>query len=199
MADRCGAVHPEDSTRVCILKGTGHGDHVDGSGKPWTDHQRVEQVKANTQTRRSKKRSATMRSITKRARDGKRRIIAGDEGPGLDPQIVGVWQQDEWQTYAGPIVERFLTECPTEFTTAEDVWPLLEKPEEMRAMSVLVQSLLRAGWIEEVAAKRLRGTYHTKDGHEFAENKLVPVYRSKICRQSNLAIWGESSHDSVNS
>lgn len=175
----CGAIHPLNTDRTCIKRGADHADHADPEGI-WPNETVIEQVRERAEFRKAKKRRGGARALAKKARDGKRAILAGDSGPGLDPEILVRWQADEWQAYAGPIVESFLRRHEGEFTTAEDIWPLLDRPEEMRSMSVLVQAFLRAHYIEEVAAKRLRGTYRTKDGFEFAENKLVPIYRSLI-------------------
>lgn len=189
MSKTCGAPHPDDPSRTCISKSDTHGDHGDRQGL-WPRPERVALVKAFTESRRSKKRTRTLRSLGQRAREGKKRILAGDTGPGIPAEIEGRWVADEWHTYAGQIIEDFLKQRRDDFTTAEDVWPLLDRPEEMRAMSVLIQGFLREGYIEEVAAKRLRGTYRTKDGFEFAENKLVPVYRSRVLQEKVQPSWG---------
>lgn len=66
------------------------------------------------------------------------------------------------------------------FTTPEDIWPLIRRPAEMRSMVVVVRRMVSRGLMAEVGAKRLSGTYHTREGDEFKMNKLVPIYQSLV-------------------
>ncbi len=84
---------------------------------------------------------------------------------------------DDWVEYALGVLRKFLAERTTDFTTPEDLWPLVVSPPERRKMTEVVNIAVKRGWMREVAAVRLRGTYRTQDGHEFKMNKLVPVYR----------------------
>jgi hypothetical protein len=197
MTDRCPATHPQDETRHCLARG-GHASHMDAQGS-WENVGYAEQVKdameAAREAKRGKRKGSKLRGIMSDAREGYQAILAGDEGPGLDPEIVGRWHQDEWQSYAGKIIDEFLAGRTEYFTTAEDIWPLLDAPEEMRQISVLIRSYKARGLIVEAASKRLRGTYRTKDGVEFQENKLVPVYESRMMQtfEVNPPRWGNSA------
>jgi hypothetical protein len=86
----------------------------------------------------------------------------------------------EWVEHASKVLHGFLRTRHEAFTTPEDLWPLLDAPEEMREMVQVVRRALRGKWMTEVAAKRLTGVYRTRDGVEFKMNKLVPVYESLI-------------------
>jgi hypothetical protein len=179
----CGAKHPEIEGVTCTIKrpqGT-HSPHTDWEHPPWLDKEFEERRKLLKSNRKVKP-GAKARLHTKVVNSRKENLEAELRrvSPGVPQEAEGKWQQDPWVTYAGQTFQRFLEQRPESFTTAEDVWPLLERPEEMRAMVQVVRRLLRAGYMEEVGAKRLKGVYRTKDGHEFAENKLVPIYRSLI-------------------
>lgn len=89
-------------------------------------------------------------------------------------------QDPEWVNNAVKVFHDFLSDRAEDFTTPEDLWPLLDSPREMREMVQVVRRALRQKWIEEVAAKRLNGVYRTRDGVEFKMNKLVPIYRSLL-------------------
>lgn len=92
-------------------------------------------------------------------------------------------QEAEWVVYATQVFYDFLLDRTEPFTTPEDLWPLLEPPKEMREMVQVVRRALREGWIKEIAAKRLNGTYVTKgEAVAFKMNKLVPIYRSTLAR-----------------
>jgi hypothetical protein len=39
---------------------------------------------------------------------------------------------------------------------------------------------LRAGWMHEESAVRIKGEWKTADGESFPLNKLVPIYKSDI-------------------
>lgn len=176
MAERCGEQHPEDRTRLCDLPPGPHGDHLDfaHSTDPWPNvevQRRVAIKKANGSGRRAKRRS-DMAQLAATI------VVAKREG--IPAEARQKWEQEPWLAYATEVFMGFLRGREEPFTTAEHVWPLLECPEEMRAMSVVTQRMLRGGVIREQGATRLRGTYRTKDGVEFRENKLVPVYRSLI-------------------
>ena len=88
------------------------------------------------------------------------------------------WVDDACQT-----LFEWLKHRQDPFTTAEDVWCLLDHPPgDMRVMRRVVSTALRRGWITEVDAKRLNDRYRTKDGHVFEMNKLVPIYQSLLSR-----------------
>lgn len=91
---------------------------------------------------------------------------------------VAEWSKDAWvdRTYA-TLVAWVRQNGASVFTTPEDIWPLIDAPREMRAMVLPVRRAIKNGIIIEVGAKRLRDTYRTRDGVEFAMNKLVPIYQ----------------------
>lgn len=91
---------------------------------------------------------------------------------------------DPWEEEALAIFYRFLLTRVEPFTTPEHLWPLIEAPGEMRKMVSVVRRALRGGWIREVGATRLTGTYFTLDHREFKMNKLVPLYQSLLPRGS---------------
>lgn len=92
------------------------------------------------------------------------------------------WTEEAWLDNARAIFEEFRAiGIGTPFTTPEDLWPCLPDPlpdVDRRIVRRLVSEALSAGTIREVSAKRLRGTYHTAEGHEFQMNKIVPVYEA---------------------
>lgn len=181
---KCGEQHPDGETS-CFLKVEDHGGHHwDKQGRSWEHTELVKQVKAEAALAKgTSKKSAkqVLTGVAAAASQGRRETLARERGyphTGVPAEAVTKWDSTGWTREAEAVFREFLRTRQEPFTTAEDVWPLLDRPEEMRAMSVVTQRLLRSGAIEEVASKRLRGIYRTRDGHEFAENKLVPVYRS---------------------
>lgn len=186
MAVKCGVPNPEAPGMTCYLKPP-HATHQDIAGGKWahTQLREDEKVRRENPIRKPGKRaSKRLLSATAQAAEARRKALEAERGrvsPGVPSEAVGKWMMDEWVTYAGGVFTEFLKQHPGPFTTAEDVWPLLDRPEEMRMMVQVVRALLRARHMEEVGAKRLKGVYRTKDGYEFAENKLVPIYQSLIC------------------
>lgn len=173
---RCGEQPPDPEWGTCHLSASRHADHVDKDGHLWSDQRRIDM--AQRVATPSRKRSDRQKAASMVA--GVRPFQHSD--PVATSEIRGGWTIDEWVEYAGRIFYQFLLARPEPFTTAEDFWPLVEKPEEMRHFRRVVQSHLKAGHMEEVGSKRLRDTYRTKDGHEFPMNKLVPIYQSRIHR-----------------
>ncbi len=179
----CAQHHPEDQGRTCLLPVGSHSHHSDAAGV-WPNE--TPSVQAQVQMLATPRKSRTVkgkaREIRSRAQEGIDAHRAEERREnGIPPEAVAKWAQDDWATYAGRVTDAFLRQRSEPFTTAEHLWPCLDAPEEMRALSLLVRRLLKAGHIEEVGATRLKGTYTTKDGHSFQENKLVPIYRSTIC------------------
>lgn len=175
----CGATHPEHPERVC-KRTPPHIDHDDATGDPegmWTTEadQRAHRIRKENKPGRRRGQKVLTRLGAEVAM-GRRTM-----DPGVPTEALTAWSKEAWQPYAMGVFQRFLTQRVTPFTTAEDVWPLLHTPEEMRAMVVVVRRMLSTNLMVEEGAKRLRGVYHTLDGDEFAENKLVPIYRSLIC------------------
>jgi hypothetical protein len=140
----------------------------------------------------------TMAELRQRTKSDRKRLVemadrvrpATTVGPPslevLSPDVRSQWENQikhpEWVEYASKVFYDFLRERTEPFTTPEDVWPLLDAPEEMREMVQVVRRALRDGWIKEVAAKRLNDVYRTKDGIEFKMNKLVPIYQSQYIK-----------------
>jgi len=108
-------------------------------------------------------------------------LLAAVRGESLD-EIKRGWSatKEAWLAEARKVLHDYCRQHGAPFTTAEDIWPLLDAPGEMRAFVTPVQHALRRRWMVEVGSKRLRGVYVTRDGREFEENKLVPVYQSRI-------------------
>ncbi len=162
MTQICGATHPvsgETCEKSALL--TEHkGNHL-GGGVAWPDPERIELL-----TRDIRKPSK---------RPGKNR--AGS----VISQFLG--SKDEWAEDAYATLVEWLRANDSDFTTAQQFWPLLVAPADKRSLSIVVQRLLREKKIEEVGSTRLRGTYLTQDGVPFEENKLVPIYRSRIAGQ----------------
>lgn len=175
----CKAPHPEDAERRCQRAEGTHADHSDREGI-WPNEKVREALRikrAHGTNRRGRKKSPHQELVGIAASGA--RGIREFNGGGVPVEAEQAWSKQAWLPYATETFRTFLREHPgREFTTAEDVWPLLETPEEMRAMVVVVRTMLREHGMVEVGAKRLKGTYRTKDGVEFAENKLVPIYRA---------------------
>jgi hypothetical protein len=64
-----------------------------------------------------------------------------------------------------------------DFTTAEDVWPLLDWPGDGRIMDRPVREALKAGMMTRIGTRYLGGVYHSRDGHAFKQNKHASLYR----------------------
>lgn len=180
---RCASVHPEDPDRSCLVAGGVHADHMDSQGT-WPNPEVTEriEVRQRQSVRRSKANKGHLRKIAAEGIRGRREFLETERRArgiqvGIPPEAVGKWAKDVWLAYAEEVFVEFLSIRTEPFTTAEDVWPLLYAPEEMRAMSLVTQRMVRQGRMREVGAKRLRGVYRTRDGVEFAENKLVPLYQ----------------------
>lgn len=180
----CGAQHPEGEGR-CIKPESGHADHYDGT-RGWTDPEIAERMRIVREqgARREGGKAGTRRHLVQIAAGGARGVREFRGGGGPPPAAEERWSRETWVPYAKGVLFDFLRQHPGEFTTAEDVWPLLDAPQEMRAMVLVVRAGLKEKAMHEVRAKRLRGEYRTKDGVVFAENKLVPVYQSLICTGS---------------
>lgn len=99
---------------------------------------------------------------------------------GIPVDAETAWSRDAWQARTRGAFRDFLRDRSEPFTTAEHFWPLIDAPREMRALSTVVRGAIRDNWIEEHGAVRLREVYHSRDGVQFAMNKLVPVYVSLI-------------------
>lgn len=183
--NRCGTRHPEERERTCVLAAGGHDHHADALGI-WPNPEVLERVEIARTHRPSKKGSrAKMLGLAAKASADRIEFLRGERQEqaaslGVPAEAMQAWSKDAWQAYAERVLTDFLKTRTEPFTTAEHVWPLLDKPEEMRSLARLVQRLLRSKQIEEVGAVRLRGEYQTRDGYRFAENKLVPIYRSKV-------------------
>lgn len=168
MPDLCHEPHPDHPEVTCIKEAPCTGYHIAEDGQPW-GYTPVES-KARKQTR--------IQGIVERA---KKPVRTGP--PTSVPQEVEeAWQRDQgqWLKQAQQTFREFLVQRRSDFTTPEHFWPLVDSPPQRRAFSLVVQQALRENWIVEVGAVRLRGTYETRDGQQFAMNKLVPVYRSQL-------------------
>lgn len=205
---RCNETNPEHPALVCIQPEGRHLDHLDAAGGMWPNTLVREAMARAPKKRRGGGRDRSKASADARAQitemaararhearvnplaDGRRAASTG-----IPAEAVVAWSKEEWAKHAAEVFHSFLHTRTEPFTTPEHVWPLLDAPGEMRAMSLVVQALLRAGLIEEVGSKRLRDTYRTRDGVEFAMNKLVPIYRSLMVGQM-LDVDSSESFDS---
>ena len=191
---RCGSAHPETPQDTCIQPDGIHADHVSKTGKVWPN-EHAAALRATLPVRRggtgraaSKAGSASVARVNKiaaRTRPPQQAAPVPHAEPSHGPSeaAVAAWDAEGWVAKTAPVIHRFLHTRAEPFTTPEHLWPLLDAPAEMRAMSRVVQALLREGLIEEVGAKRLRDTYTTRDGVQFAMNKIVPIYRSTMVGQ----------------
>lgn len=188
---RCGDPHPE-SQNPCILPETSHSHHGSKEGESWPNTM-VQEALAKRPTRRggkgrgaSKPSDATIkkvRDMSGRARPETHVNPINDHRPpshGPSPESVAAWDADGWVDRTFGTLTTFLRDRHEPFTTPEHFWPLIEAPREMRAMSRVVQRALRQNILQECGAKRLKDTYRTRDGVEFAMNKIVPVYQSLL-------------------
>lgn len=179
MSPRCNASDPDNPEHLCRKPPDEHEYHAGRTGT-WVNPDYSGPTMDDYRTRRPSKggRKRKMAALVGPTESAPLPPLSG--GTGVPPEAAECWDAQEWTAQAKATVRSWLDEnSDRPFTTAEDWWPLLDRPEEMRAMSRVVQSLLREGEIEEVGSKRLRGVYCTRDGHSFSENKLVPVYRAR--------------------
>lgn len=164
----CAEPHPTSTDRACIHPGhERHANHNDGRrlvDSAWPNSAFVSRVPKKAPGRKNTKSALS-------------KFLGSSDAPN---EATAAWARDQWTEDAYQAVRQWLTATSETFTTAEQWWPLLSAPKEMRALSVVVKRLLREGCIEEVGAVRLRGVYTSADGVEFKENKLVPQYRSRI-------------------
>ena len=171
MADYCGSAHPDDADRVCRQNSLPHRSHADGAGT-WPNPEYVGPTMDSLRQRREH-----------RAKGGAvKQLGAFVGGSTLSSEVEEKWDRQGWVDGAKSVVREFLLHRSEPFTTAEHWWPLLDAPQEKRAMVQVVRWAVRQGLMREVGARRLRDIYRTRDGHEFQENKLVSVYQSRICR-----------------
>lgn len=162
--DHCGST---EGGRVCILPRGRHAAHFDGT--TWWDAPGVSIPPPSGRSSKVSNRGRKM-LLDARAR------TEPDEGSVLKPRP---WTEERWLAQASDIFEEFLAARTEPFTTPEHLWPLLPDPlpdVDRRILVRLVRSALRAGVIREQGARRLKDTYRTADGSEFAINKLVPIY-----------------------
>lgn len=187
MSAYCHAEHPDHPGARCRLDPGNHERHLSTKGS-WPNTEFVGMTAAEVATRkpatggRKKRQEQTARSLGDLIAIRAKAAAAAAGGPStLTDEMAEKWDATPWVDAAKRVTLRWLSEHPEPFTTAEHWWPLLNQPEEMRAMVRVVQAHLRAGRMVEVGTKRLTDTYRTRDGHEFAMNKKVPVYQSRIC------------------
>ncbi len=194
---RCHEPHPEIAESLCVVPEGQHLDHIDLAGNVWPNGP-AREAHSRRPTKRGKGRRAGEASDAAKAKI--KEIAAAVErerrvnplADGRRPATTGVpaasaveWSKEAWAHETTGTLQVFLVARQEPFTTPEHLWPLIDSPNgDMRAMSVVVQAALRGQWIEEVGSKRLRDVYRTRDGVEFAMNKLVPIYRSKIFGES---------------
>lgn len=171
----CGEPHPDDQTLRCSMPPGNHQYHtavrpgVPPLGVDWKNADYVEAVRHRT---------SSQRQVLKRDLADRVRRAAG----GVPDEAAEHWRatKGQWIEQAKHALHDYARHHPGPFTTAEDIWPLVDCPGEMRAFSLVVQYALRHRWIVEDGFKRLRGTYATRDGVLFSENKAVPIYRSRL-------------------
>lgn len=91
------------------------------------------------------------------------------------------WTESAWVAHAEEVLAGLLATRDEPFTTPEHLWPLLPDPlpdVDRRALVTVVRRAVRSKAMAEVGSRRLRDTYRTADGAEFAINKLVPIYQA---------------------
>lgn len=122
------------------------------------------------------------REVTRRIEQSGRASRTGAPQVGSAPpkEAEESWRetQEKWLVQATAAL-REVCEQMEEFTN-EAVWARVDNIREKRAMVLVVRHGLRAGWMHEDHAVRIKGTWRTRDGVEFPLNKLVPVYRSDL-------------------
>jgi hypothetical protein len=177
VAEKCRAPHPKDAARLCDNHAVTHAEHWDRAHPgEWWPNEEAHQRLAMMRTQKSGRKSGRSKGLAQVAAA----IIVSKRGD-LPSEAREKWLKEPWVAYAGEEFIAFLKGREEPFTTAEDVWPRLETPEEMRALSLVTRRMLADRLMVEVGAVRLKGTYFTKDGTSFKENKLVPIYQSTIC------------------
>ena len=178
MDETCGHEHPSQPGVHCDKAQHPFGAHMHrGTGTVWAG------VAAPVRTRGAK--GGRVRQIVDAIESSG---LAESTGPprlpsqGPPPQAARSWQEQQraWIAAARAALRKV---CETNETfTNELVWARVDDIRERRAMVLVTRYGLRAGWMHEDHAVRVKGTWATRDGHEFPLNKLVPVYRSDLFR-----------------
>lgn len=170
---RCGAEHPEDAKRTCILFGTGHADHMDLTGH-WQDPQ---VLAASAERRANSKRGRRSRQTQAR------HDLAGLVQKVIEGKAEGMARAATSET-SRPFRTTFflaMAELATtsEFVSTNTTWELLEARGYQRkghanAAGTVGPSGVKLGLWEVVSReKNTSGNYHSTDD-------VVNVYRSKI-------------------
>lgn len=173
----CGEPHPEKPGVVCTMPETPvhpwhtavRTDTVPPTSIDWRNEDWSEATKPRTKAQRAEK----MASLTERMK----------VATGVPAEAAAAWSTHDkgvWIEQAKKTLRTYCLHHGEPFTTPEDIWPLLDAPAEMRALSTVVQHALRQHWIKEVSARRLNEVYTSRDGHLFPMNKISPIYQSRI-------------------
>lgn len=187
---RCGSIHPSKPEVACTIKldtDSNHPDHydrkanVDWPNLDWVPDRKVVHVNkraaiqvAADAAKATGQPDRVGRPPTPAEHLAEQRPVQAD----VPAEAVQAWSRDDWVEGAYTVLVGWIRSHPgQQFTTPEDIWPLLTAPREMRAMVLPVRRAIKHGLMAEVGAKRLRETYRTRDGVEFPMNKLVPIYR----------------------
>lgn len=168
---------------VCLAQEGPHGDHIAKGGNTWPNEMVLSQAQHRSKGLTVQAIVAGARPSSTAARDTGHLLLTQSPrgvGESIPAEARQAWSQQDWTKATEQRFREFLLTRAEPFTTAEDFWPLITAPQQMRALSVVVQSALRQEWLCEQGAVRLRGLYRSADGVEFKMNKLVPVYLSRI-------------------
>lgn len=163
---RCGDA---DEDSLCILPDGKHGHHTDGDR--WWPNPEVLAEQANKPKKIEERRGRAKSAASAESRAVLRDIRADMTGRHIDPE--------GWREHVLKVLASFLEDHDGDFTTPEDIWPLIEEPDvDRRNMQKVVQTALRSGLIARTGRTKFLGdTYYTADGHPFEMNKYVPIYR----------------------
>jgi len=182
-AEHCPEVHP--SGAVCVMPPGQHAWHtgtvphsMPPRGADWPNEGYVAPLKTMTKGQRELHKASLRERV--RAVQGPNNLVQ-NSGAAVD-DMTASWAANkaDWLASAARTLHGYCQGHAGPFTTPEDIWPLLDNPGEMRAFSVTVQRALKRRWMTEVGAVRLPGTYSTRDGVTFKQNKFCPIYQSLI-------------------
>lgn len=181
----CGEPHPEHGT-PCSAPDAPHQWHSAVLLVPGSPPQGLDWLNEEYANAGAARRPRTRGEREAHKAEIRERIRSAEGGPAPEMTVAWAERKAEWLRQAKRVLHTFCQQHEGDFTTAEDVWPLLDSPGEMRAFVVPVRHALRSRWMTEVGARRLSGLYTTADGVQFQMNKLVPVYRSRIVLPKEL-------------
>lgn len=160
-----------DQNRECILPEGVHAHHTDGQGHWWANQPVLAEIARRPKPVQRRRDGKPKSGPSHPARMKMLRARAHMTGQVDDPEV--------WTVQVLEILEGFLATHDGDFTTPEDIWPLIpDSAVDGRAMRQVVRKALASGMIVDTGrTRRLGGGLHTADGTEFGMNKIVPVYR----------------------